>query len=71
MEMVTINILGPFPKNQNGNCCILVIEDHFTKWLEAWAIPSQAAKTVAQKLFEEIFLHFSLPDRLHRSREAI
>ena len=37
----------------------------FTKWLEAWAIPNQEAKTVAQKLLEEMFLCFSLPDRLH------
>ena len=63
--MVAIDIMGPFPKNQNGNCYILVAEDYFTKWLEAWAIPNQEAKTVAQKLLEEMFLHFSLRDRLH------
>ena len=39
MEMVAIDIMGPFPKNENGNCYILVAEDYFTKWLEAWAIP--------------------------------
>ena len=43
----------------------LVAEDYFTKWLEAWAIPNQEAKTIAQKLLDETFLHFSLPDRLH------
>ena len=65
MEMVTIDIMGPFPKNQNGNCYILAAEDYYTKWLEAWAIPNQEAKTVAQKLLEEMFLRFSLPDRLY------
>ena len=65
MEMVAIDIMGPFPKNENGNCYILVAEDYFTKWLEAWAIPNQEAKTIVQKLLEEMFLRFSLPDRLH------
>ena len=65
MEMVAVDIMGPFPKNQHGNCYILVAENYFTKWLEAWAIPNQEAKTVAQKLLEEMFLRFSLPDRLH------
>ena len=60
-----MDIMGPFPKNQHGNCYILVAEDYFTKWLEVWAIPNQEAKTVAQKLLEEMFLRFSLLDRLH------
>ena len=57
--------MSPFPKNENGNCYILVAEHYFTKWLEAWAIPNQEAKTIAQKLLDEMFLRFSLPDRLH------
>ena len=65
MEMVAIDIMGPFPKSENGNCYILVAEDYFTKRLEAWAIPNQEGKTIAQKLLEEMFLRFSLPDRLH------
>ena len=47
MEMVIIDIVGPFPKNQNEKCYILVTEDYFTKWLEAWVIANQEAKTVA------------------------
>lgn len=65
LEIVAVDIMGPFPVNENGNSYILVAEDYFTKWLEAWAIPNQEAKTVAQKLLEEMFLRFSLPDRLH------
>jgi len=33
--------------------------------LEAWAIINQEAKTIVQKLLEEVFFHFSLLDRLH------
>ena len=60
-----MDIMGPFPKNVNGNCYILVAEDYFTKWIEARAIPDQEAKTIAQKLLDDMFLRFSLPDRLH------
>ena len=63
MEMVAVDIMGPFPQNENRNCYILVAVDHFTKWLEAWAIPNQEAKTIAQKLLDEMFLHLFLPDR--------
>ena len=58
LEMVAVDIMGPLPKNENGNCYILVAEDYFTKWLEAWAIPNQEAKTVAQKLLDEMFFSF-------------
>ena len=47
--------MGPFPQNEHGNCYILVAEDYFTKWLEAWAIPNQEAKTVACKLLNEMY----------------
>jgi len=62
--MVAVDIMGPFPINASGNRYILVVEDYFTRWLEAWAIPNQEGKTVAQKLLDDMFLRFSLPTRL-------
>ena len=67
-QMIAVDIMGPFPKSKTGNCYILVAEDYFTKWVEAWAIPNQAAETVAHKLLDELFLRFSFPDRLHSDR---
>jgi len=64
-QMIAVDIMGPFPKSKTGNYYILVAEDYFTKWVETWAIPNQAAETVASKLLDELFLHFSFPDRLH------
>ena len=67
MQVVTVNILGPLPKSSNGNQYILVAGDHFTRWMEAYAIPNQEADTLAQKLTEEIF---SSPEQLHSDQDG-
>ena len=65
MQMVATDILGPFPKSENGNSYILVATDYFTRWAEAYPIANQEAVTVAQKLTDEMFLRFSPPEQLH------
>ena len=65
MQMVAIDILGPLPQTQSGNKYVLVAGDYFTKWMEAYAIPNQEASTIAQKLLNEMFCRFSLPEKLH------
>ena len=37
---------------------------YVTRWLEAWPIPNQETKTVAEKLLNEMFFHFSLPHQI-------
>eukprot|EP00731_Ephydatia_muelleri_P000948 Em0001g948a len=49
----------------NGNSYILVVGDYFTRWMEAYPIQNQEAITVAQKLVDEIFCRFSVPEQLH------
>ena len=66
-----MDIVGPLPQSTSGNSYLLVAEDYFTKWLEVWAIPNQEAKTVAKKIFDEMFFRFSLPEipeKLHSNQ---
>ena len=65
LQLVTVDILGPFPESENGNSYILVAGDYFTRWMEAYAIKNQEAGTVATTLTEEFFYRFSSPLQLH------
>jgi hypothetical protein len=42
---MAIDILGPLPRNEDGNRYLMVVEDYFTKWTEAIPIPNAEATT--------------------------
>ena len=65
MQLVAVDILGPLPESPKGNSYLLVVGDYFTRWMEAYPIPSQEASTVARTLTNEFFLRFSPPEQLH------
>jgi hypothetical protein len=65
MERVAIDVLGPLPKTDAGNQYVLIAQDYFTKWPEAFAIPDQRAETVAEVLVNQFFSRFGIPVELH------
>ena len=48
MQLVAVDIMGPFPVTSNGNQYVLVAGDYFTRWMEAYAIRNQEEETVAR-----------------------
>ncbi len=50
MERIAVDIMDLLPVTNQGNKYLLVAMDYFTKWLEAYALPDQEAKTVATVL---------------------
>jgi hypothetical protein len=53
IDRIGIDVIGPLPKSKNNNRYILVIGDHFTRWVEAYPLPNQQAETIAVKLVHE------------------
>ena len=65
MDRIAMDILGPLPKTKQGNKYILVIGDHFTRWMEAYPIPEQTSKIIAEKLVKEFMARFGIPLEVH------
>ena len=69
MQVVSVDILGPLSESEAGNSYALVAGEHFTKWMEAYAIPNQEVIAVARKLTDEMFCRFSPPEQLHSDQD--
>ncbi|XP_023193030.1 UPF0524 protein C3orf70 homolog isoform X1 [Xiphophorus maculatus] len=65
MERVAVDVMGPLPRSDKGNCYVLSAIDYFTKWPEAYAIPDQEAETVADALLGGFISRFGVPDIIH------
>ncbi|KAL2103789.1 hypothetical protein ACEWY4_000657 [Coilia grayii] len=65
MERVALDIMGPLNETERKNCYVLVIQDYFTKWVEAFPLPNEKAETVAEVLASEWVCRFGAPHALH------
>lgn len=64
MELVCIDFLKVEP-SKGGIENILVVTDHFTKYSQAYPCRNQTAATTAKVLYEQFFIHYGFPERLH------
>ena len=64
-EKVGVDLMGPFAESSNGMSYIIVMQDHFTKWIEAAPIPNKAAVTVADAMANMWFTRHGAPLQLH------
>ena len=67
LEKVHLDIAGPFPPSK-GNKYILVIGDHFTKFMIAAPMPDMKAERVADILVNEWILKYGTPRIIHSDR---
>ena len=65
MDRIGIDVMGPLPLSKEKNKYILVIGDYFTRWMEAYPLPSQQAEPVAQKVVIEFFSRFGTSLEMH------
>jgi hypothetical protein len=61
-DLLAIDLVGPLPKTKYGKTQLLVVVDHFTKWVELFAMRDAKAPTICKILESEIFCLSLLSD---------
>jgi hypothetical protein len=65
MELWAMDIMGPLPVPARGNQYVLVISDHFMKWVETIPMANHCADTVARAFVDQSFItRHGIPDRI-------
>ena len=62
MGLVHINFLTVESGKGDKEVNILVVMDHFTRYVQACVTPSQTATVIAQTLWDKYFMHYGLPE---------
>jgi len=64
-DVLALDFVGPFPITDRGNRYILVMTDHFTKYVEVLAVPNQSAEECARRLVDEVISRWGAPLSIH------
>jgi hypothetical protein len=65
-QRIHVDVIGPInPPSRRGNKYILVLQDAFTKWPEAWPLKNQKATTCAKIIVNEYVTRFGAPENIH------
>src|SRR5207244_7902725 len=52
------------PRTTSGNIYLLAFQDHFSKYVEAAALPTKETRGVAKALIEQVILRHGVPDEI-------
>ena len=63
MEVLNVDLIGPFPPDRYGNVYVLVIRDAFSRWTDVCAIPNKEAVSIVGPLLK-FFGTFGWPSEL-------
>ncbi|CAG2191073.1 Retrovirus-related Pol polyprotein from transposon 17.6,Retrovirus-related Pol polyprotein from transposon 297 [Mytilus edulis] len=65
LDCLATDILGPLPTTPRNNKYVLVVTDHFTKWVEIFPVPNHNAETCASVILNEVIARFGSPLSIH------
>ncbi len=64
-ERIAMELAGSFPMLRKGNRHIIVVTDYFSKWCEAYPVPTTDAPERAKVLLENCISHYRAPLEFH------
>ncbi|WP_432422656.1 DDE-type integrase/transposase/recombinase [Streptococcus dysgalactiae] len=64
MQTWGIDIFGPLPTSNAGNRYVVVMIEHFTRWVEAVPVADQTAETLSRVLMENVISRFGIPEEV-------
>ena len=70
LEKVAIDLLTHLPETEDGYKHLLVVVDHFTKWVEVYPLKTQEAGEVAAVLVNEFISRWGVPHSFHSDQGA-
>ncbi|XP_077548537.1 uncharacterized protein LOC144161810 [Haemaphysalis longicornis] len=62
-QIAACDVMGPYPRSVKGNRYLLVVTDHFSKWVELYALRKLDSKLIWDKLLDT-FTRFGFPEQL-------
>ena len=63
MKRLSIDTVGPFPVDEDGNSYVLVVIDNFSRWTMLWPTPDQTGMSAAKALIKHFGI-FAIPDEI-------
>jgi len=60
-EVISIDLMGPYPRTSRGKQYLLVATDLFSRWTEAYPLGTATTKTITETLEREFFSRFGYP----------
>ena len=64
MQIIGVDLMGPFVPSENGNRYVLVVIDHCSGWCEAYPLPQKRSKCVFDALTRDFFPRHGFPEIL-------
>ena len=67
-DRVSVDLIGPLLRTDSGNEYIVMMQDHFTKWIEGAAVATKEAMLVVNVIVHEWVYKHGTPLKLHGDR---
>lgn len=64
-QRLYIDLLGPYPRSTTGKTMLLIILDHFSKFVILKALNNGTAPQIVRALKDDVFCVFGVPEKIH------